>query len=220
MNFYWFKWRYFLYLFLFGLWCVWFINLIVLDGAVLIAPDCDKNVNKYPIAIVLGARVIGEKQVSDIYADRLQEAVNIYKNNKVSKILVSGDHEQVSYDEVNAGKDYLLNAGVASSDIYLDHSGLDTFRTMYRAKYLFGIKRALIITQNFHLPRALYLANELDLEVLGCSADLRTYQDIKKLEKREIFARIKAWINITFLATPKYMGSTYNINDRGEETWD
>lgn len=220
MNFYWFKWRYFLYLFLFGAWCVWFINIIVLNGAVLIAPDCDKNVNKYPIAIVLGARVIGEKQVSDIYADRLQEAVNIYKNNKVSKILVSGDHEQVSYDEVNAGKDYLLNAGVTPSDIYLDHSGLDTFRTMYRAKYLFGIKRALIITQDFHLPRALYLANELDLEVLGCSADLRPYQDIKKLEKREIFARVKAWINITFLATPKYMGTTYNINDRGEETWD
>lgn len=220
MNFYWFKWRYFLYLFLIGLWCIWFINLTVLNGASLIAPDCDKNVNKYPIAIVLGARVIGEKQVSDIYADRLQEAVNIYKNNKVSKILVSGDHEQVSYDEVNAGKDYLLNAGVASSDIYLDHAGLDTFSTMYRAKYIFGIKRALIITQNFHLPRALYLANELDLEVLGCSSDLRTYQDIKKFKQREIFARIKAWINITFLATPKYMGASYDINDRGEQTWD
>ena len=220
MNFYWFKWRYFLYLFLLGLWCIWFINLIVLNGSSLIAPDCDKNVNKYPIAIVLGARVIGEKQVSDIYADRLQEAVNIYKNNKVSKILVSGDHEQVNYDEVNAGKEYLLNAGVTPSDIYLDHAGLDTFSTMYRAKYIFGIKRALIITQDFHLPRALYLANELDLEVLGCSADLRTYQNIKKFKKREILARIKAWINITFLATPKYMGITYDINERGEQTWD
>lgn len=220
MNFSWFKWRYFLYIAIIGFWSVWFVNLSVLNGASLIAPDCDKNVSKYPIAIVLGARVIGEKQVSDVYADRLQEAVNIYENKKVAKILVSGDHEQIDYDEVNAGKEFLLKAGVAPSDIYLDHAGLDTFSTMYRAKYIFGIKRALIITQEFHLPRALYLANALELEVLGCSADLHTYQDIKKMKQREILARVKAWIDTSFMATPKYMGSTYDINERGEQTWD
>jgi SanA protein len=220
MNFYWFKWRYFLYLALLGLWSIWFINLSVLRGSSLISPDCDKNINRYPVAIVLGARVLGEKEVSAVYADRLQTAVNIYKKGKVAKILVSGDHGQVNYDEVNAGKDYLLKAGVIPSDIYLDHAGFDTFSSMYRAKYIFGVKRTLIITQDFHLPRALYLADALDLEVLGCSADLQSYQDIKKMKQREIFARVKAWMSVSFQATPKYLGDTYNLADRGEQTWD
>lgn len=220
MNFSWVRWRHFLYLVILGIWSIWFVNLRVLNGSSLIAPDCDKDIKEHQVAIVLGARVFSDNKISDVYADRLQEAVNIYKNNKVSKILVSGDHGQTDYDEVNAGKNYLLDAGVTPDDIFLDHAGFDTYDSVYRAKNIFGINNALIITQRFHLPRALYLGNELNLDVLGCSADLHSYQSINKMKRREILARVKAWADIAFNASPKYQGDTFDINGDGRQTWD
>lgn len=172
------------------------------------------------MVIVLGARVIGANQVSDIYADRLQTAVDIYKLGKATKILVSGDHGQVDYDEVNAGRKYLLERGVLASDIFLDHAGLDTYDSIYRAKNIFGITKALVVTQDFHLPRALYIGKELGLEVLGCSADLRTYQDIKSLKRIEYLKRIKAWLSSSSGISSKFRGETYNISGDGEQTWD
>ncbi len=220
MNLTWFKWRYFLYLIIIGLWSIWFINMRVTSADSLIATDCNKNIGTYPVAIVLGARVIGASQVSDIYADRLQTAVDIYKLGKVTKILVSGDHGQVDYDEVNAGRKYLLDRGVLASDIFLDHAGLDTYDSIYRAKNIFGITRALVVTQDFHLPRALYIGKELGLEVLGCSADLRTYQSIKSLNRIEYLKSIKAWLNTGSGSSSKFSGETYDISGDGQQTWD
>jgi len=220
MNFSWFKWRYFLYLVIIGLWFIWFVNLRVLNGASLMAPDCDKDIENYPVAIVLGAGVTDTNQAGDIYADRLQTAVNIYKKGKVSKILVSGGYGQKNYDEVTIGKNYLLQAGVAPADIFLDHAGFDTYDSIYRAKNIFNISRALIITQEFHLPRALYLGTELELNVLGCSADLHSYQGIKKMKQREILARVKAWLDVSFGISLKYRGQTFDLNGNGEQTWE
>lgn len=220
MNFSWFKWHYFLYLVIIGIWSIWLINLRVLNGSSLIVPDCAKDIGNYPVAIVLGARSYGTTQVSDVYADRLQTAVNLYKKDKVSKILVSGDHGQINYDEVNAGKNYLLEAGVEAADIFLDHAGFDTYSSIYRAKNIFNINTALVVTQKYHLSRALYLGSELDLNLLGCASDLREYQNIKKMKQREILARVKAWINISFGTLPKYLGYTYDISGNGEQTWD
>jgi len=220
MNLSWFKIRYFVYLVIIGLWFIWFANIKVLSGSSDIAIDCDKNVGNYPVGIVLGARVIGASKVSDIYADRLQMGVNLYKNGKIEKILVSGDHGQVDYDEVNAGKDYLVNQGIPKSDIFLDHAGFDTYDSIYRAKKIFGINRALVITQNFHLPRALYFSKALGIDALGCGADLHEYQNMNSMKFREIFARVKAWFSITFKASPTYMGETYDITGNGEQTWD
>lgn len=220
MNLTWFKWRYFLYLIIIGLWSIWFVNVRVSSAHNLIATDCNKNIKNYPVVIVLGARVNGVSQVSDIYADRLQTAVDIYKLGKVPKILVSGDHGQVDYDEVNAGKKYLLEKGVLASDIFLDHAGLDTYDSIYRAKNIFGVTKALVVTQDFHLPRALYIGKELGLEVLGCSADLRTYQDIKSLKRIEYLKRIKAWLNAGAGSSSKFSGETYDISGDGEQTWD
>jgi SanA protein len=216
----WFKWRYFLYLLIVGLWAIWFINIRIMFNANDIAIDCDKSVDIYPVGIVLGARVIGVAQISDVYADRLQTAVNIYKKGKITKILVSGDHGQTTYDEVNAGRDYLLKEGVLASDIFLDHAGFDTYDSIYRAKKIFGVSRALIITQEFHLPRALYFAENLEIDALGCKADLHEYQDIGNMEKREILARIKAWISNACKVKPKYLGETYDITGDGQKTWD
>jgi vancomycin permeability regulator SanA len=220
MNFSWFKWRYFLYLAIFGVWSIWLINMQVLTGASYIAPDCGKNVDNYPVVIVLGAGVSGTDKISDIYADRLKVAVNIYKSGKVAKILVSGDHGQINYDEVNAGKNYLLGEGVPVRDIFLDHAGFDTYSSIYRAKNIFNINRALVVTQDFHLPRALYLSKKIGIEALGCSADLHEYKDIKYLKQREVLARVKAWSSIALGITPKYLGEVFDISGNGDQTWD
>ena len=220
MNLSWFKVRYFFYLAIIGLWFIWFANMRVMSGASFIAVDCNKYIETYPVGIVLGARVIGATVINGVYADRLQTAVNLYKKGKITKILVSGDHGQVTYDEVNAGKDYLLKEGVPASDIFLDHAGFDTYSSIFRAKNIFGVKKALIVTQDFHLPRALYFSHALDIEALGCSADLHEYPDITKMKQREILARVKAWLNIAFAASPKYMGNVYDITGNGEQTWD
>jgi len=220
MSLSWFKSRYVIYLLIVTVWLVWFANIKVMSGASYIAVDCNRNIDNYPVGIVLGARVIGAKVTSGIYADRLQTAAELYKNGKIAKILVSGDHGQVTYDEVNAGKDYLLKEGVLASDIFLDHAGFDTYDSIYRAKNIFKINQALIITQDFHLPRALYFSHELKIDALGCGADLHAYQDIKQLKQREILARVKAWLLIMFAAHPKYMGDVYDITGNGEQTWD
>jgi len=220
MNLTWFKWRYFLYLFIIGLWFVWFANVKVLFGASDIAVDCDKDISNYPVGIVLGARVIGATVIAGVYEDRLQTAITLYKKGKIAKILVSGDNGQVSYDEVGAGKDYLLKEGIPGVDIFLDHAGFDTYDSIYRAKNIFGIKKALVITQNFHLPRALYFTESLNVEALGCSADLHQYTDINNMKFREVFARVKAWLSVMLRANPKYMGTTYDISGNGEQTWD
>lgn len=216
----WFKWRYFLYLIVVGLWVIWFINLLVGYSSNDIAIDCDKSIDSYPVGIVLGARVIGADKVSDVYADRLQTAVNIYKQGKITKILISGDHGQTNYDEVNAGREYLLKEGVRPADIFLDHAGFDTYDSVYRAKNIFNINRALIITQEFHLPRALYLSQSVDIEALGCKADLHKYKNIGSMQRREVFAKIKAWLNVVCNARSKYLGEKHDITGDGQKTWD
>ena len=220
MNLTWFKWRYFLYLFIIGLWVIWYANIRVLFGASDIATDCSKDINSYPVGIVLGARVVGATVIEGVYEDRLETAAELYRKGKIAKILVSGDHGQVDYDEVNAGKDYLLKEGIPGVDIFLDHAGFDTYDSIYRAKNIFGIDKALVITQDFHLPRALYFTESLKMHALGCRADLHKYENIASMERREILARVKAWFSILCGAHPKYMGETYDISGDGETTWD
>ena len=161
MNLSWFKLRYFLYLMLIGLWFIWFANNQVMAGDSYIAVDCDKSIGAYPVGVVLGAGVTNSKIASDVYADRLQTAINLYNNKKIAKILVSGAQGITSYDEVNVGKDFLTSGKIPADDIFLDYAGFDTYATIYRAKNVFGVTRALVITQNYHLPRALYYSHEL-----------------------------------------------------------
>ena len=220
MNFSWFKLRYFLYMAIIGLWFIWFANTQVLSGESYIAIDCSKDIGSYPIGIVLGAGVTSPEKASDVYADRLQTAVDLYNNKKIAKILVSGAQGRVAYDEVNVGRDYLLDNKVSPDDIFLDYAGFDTYDSIYHAKNEFGINKALVITQNYHLPRALYYTHELKMGVLGCSADLHTYQNIGQMKFREIGARVKAWLIIAFNTNPKYVGETYDISGKGQQSWD
>lgn len=144
-------------------------------------------------AIVLGARVHEDGQPSDMLEDRVQVAADLYAAGKVDRIIVSGDHGTVEYDEPRAMRSSLMEKGVPKDAIFGDHAGFDTRASMVRAKQVFGVDRAIVVTQGFHLPRALYLAKAADLDAQGVSADLRNYgAHTSRGIVREYPARVKA----------------------------
>lgn len=173
-----------------------------------------------PVAIVLGASVFVSGQPSAVLEDRLLTAFELYQSEKVEKILVSGDHGQNRYDEVNAMRRYLLRLGVNPEDLFLDHAGFDTYDTMYRAGKIFGITRAAVVSQAYHLPRAVYLGREMDLDIFGVVADRRGYQKMDFFRFREWFARVKAVLDVWMRVKPTYLGEPIPITGDGQATWD
>ncbi|HPL93205.1 MAG TPA: ElyC/SanA/YdcF family protein [bacterium] len=171
-------------------------------------------------ALLLGARVYSDGRLSDILKDRANTALDLYNNGQVEKILVSGDHGQTTYDEVNAMRDYLLEAGVAPEDLFLDHAGFDTYDSVYRAKYIFQAESLLIVTQNFHLPRALFIARSVGVEAYGVSADRHQYVMARYNDLREILARVKAYGEVLINAQPKYLGEAIPLSGDSKKSWD
>jgi SanA protein len=129
-----------------------------------------------PVAIVLGAGLYRDGTATPILRDRVSAAAQLYFAGKVQKLLMSGDNRFVNYNEPAAMQAYALQLGVPSADIVLDYAGRRTYDTCYRARAIFDVTDAIIITQDFHLPRALYLCNQLGVHAVGVSADLRTYR--------------------------------------------
>ena len=182
-----------------------------------------KTVNEVPrvqTALILGARVWNNGEMSDIFRDRVKVGIELYKSGKVKKILVSGDHGRKEYDEVNAAKKYILEKGIPGEDIFLDHAGFDTYDSMYRARDVFESESIIIVTQDFHLPRAVYIANKLGHKAHGVSSDLQVYLGADRMELREYLARVKAWLDILFKSKPKYLGKIISLDGDGRETWD
>ncbi|WP_366921503.1 YdcF family protein [Metallumcola ferriviriculae] len=172
-------------------------------------------------AIVLGARVYSDGRVSPMLADRLNKAIDLYQSGKAEKLLLSGDHGQKSYDEVNTMRQFVLEKGVPSEDIFMDHAGFSTYDSMYRARDIFNIDRAAVITQEFHLPRAVFTARSLGIDAVGLKADQHTYYAENYYEFREILARNKAFLQLFILhSTPKYLGDAIPITGDGRVTWD
>ncbi|HUI87325.1 MAG TPA: ElyC/SanA/YdcF family protein [Anaerolineales bacterium] len=123
------------------------------------------------VAIVFGAGLTRDGQPTLILKDRVRTAVQLYRNGKVEKILMSGDNQGISRDEPGAMRDYAVSLGVPAQDIVLDNSGDRTYDTCYRAKAIFGLDSALLVTQQFHLPRALFLCNMLGIQAVGVDAN-------------------------------------------------
>jgi len=171
-------------------------------------------------ALVLGARVWNNGDMSDIFKDRVITAINLYEDDKVEKILVSGDHGQDNYDEVNAAKRYLLEQGVNPEDIFLDHAGFDTYDSLYRAKEIFQVDSLVVVTQDFHLDRALYIADNLNMDAVGVSADRHKYVGENYRNRREKLATIKAYLNVMFKVKPKFLGSAIPITGDSRLSWD
>ena len=169
--------------------------------------------------IILGAGVWGDKP-SPILEDRLLEGIKLYQNNVSDKIIMSGDHGRESYDEVNIMKNYAIEKGIPSENIFMDHAGFSTYESIYRAKDIFEAKKVVIVTQEYHLYRALYIANQLGLEAYGVGADPRQYVGAAYRELREILARDKDFIKCIFKPEPTYLGDTIPVSGNGDITND
>ena len=169
--------------------------------------------------IVLGTGIWGDKP-SPMLEDRLLEGINLYNNNVSNKIIMSGDHGREEYDEVNIMKNYAIEKGVPSENIFMDHAGFSTYESIYRAKEIFKAKKVVIVTQKYHLYRALYIANQLGLEAYGVGSDPRKYVGATYRELREILARDKDFIKCIFKPEPTYLGETIPVSSNGNATND
>jgi SanA protein len=151
------------------------------------------------VAVVFGASVYGNRNLSPILEDRVNTAIELYRARKVDRILVSGDNRHPSYNEPRAMYDYLVSHNVKPSDVVVDNSGRSTYETCLRAKEVFGLKRAVLVSQGFHLPRALYIANQLGLEAVGMASDSKPEKEIGYQSVREWAAEVKAYFNLNFI---------------------
>lgn len=166
--------------------------------------EIDDVDTSYRIAVVLGASVYEDNTPSLVLQDRLDTALILYNQWVVDRIVVSGDNGQVEYNEVYAMSKYLLDHGVPAFVVFQDYAGFDTYDSIYRAREIFEIEKLLIVTQEFHLPRAVAIANDLWLEAQWVIADRRTYSGISRMQLREIWARMKAFGEIVFGSEAKF----------------
>jgi SanA protein len=190
-------------------------NAIVLLGG----SSGDERVADAPhaqVALLLGAKVNPDGSPSPMLRDRIAVAARLWRDGKVGKVLASGDHSTVDYDEVNAMKRGLLAAGVPVRDIFTDHAGFDTWASVVRARKVFKVSSALIVTQDFHLPRAVWLARQAGLTAHGVSADLHGYGRQEQLSQiREVLARVKAVADVATGAEPQFLGPAIPISGDG-----
>ncbi len=169
------------------------------------ALDDLENPQHYAVALVFGAGLNGSGRPSDVLSDRLITAADLYFAGRVDKILVSGDNSREEYDEPTAMRDFLVTWGVPEEDIALDFAGRRTYDTCYRAKNIWNVESALLVTQDFHLPRALFLCNQFGIESAGVSASRQPYVRESYFAKREKLAVYKAILDV-YVLHPKPLG--------------
>lgn len=163
------------------------------------------------VAIVFGASVYGNGDLSPILEDRVDTAIELYRAHKVDRILVSGDNRHRSYNEPKAMQEYLVTHAVAPQDVVVDYAGRSTYETCMRAKDVFGLQRAVLVSQGYHLPRALYIANNLGLDAVGMAGDLRLKPKVDYQGFREWAAEIKAYLNLNYFPPDVVLGDTKPI---------
>ena len=170
--------------------------------------------------MVLGARVYSTGKVSDMLRDRLTKGIELYNAGASQKMLMSGDHGTPGYDEVNAMKNFAQQNGVPEESIFLDHAGFSTYESAYRAKHIFQVKKMIIVTQQYHLYRAVYIARKLGIEAYGVATDYTVYRNMTKFKIREYLARNKDYFFVMFGAEPTYKGDVIPISGSGTATHD
>jgi SanA protein len=150
------------------------------------------------VAIIFGAGLTREGQPTLILRDRVKTGVQLYLSGKVEKLLMSGDNQGIGHDEPGAMRDYAVSLGVPANDIVLDNSGDRTYDTCYRAKAIFGLDSALLVTQQFHMPRALFLCNMLGIQAVGVDANNYRYWPPLMLiwNIREQLATVGAFVDV------------------------
>ena len=193
------------------------INGIVIGTAVprILSPEEAAQLEDVDCILVLGCLVD-----SDMLHDRLRQGVELYHLGAAPKILMSGDHGRVGYDEVDAMKTYAVEDGIPSQDVFMDHAGFSTYESMYRAKEVFAAKKVIIVTQEYHLYRAVYIARMLGIDAYGVTSDYNRYLDQFRRDVREVLARVKDFGTSIFKPEPTYLGEVIPIWGDGNLTND
>ena len=191
-----------------------------IGGNNIITPEEAAELNDVDCIIVLGCQVKDNGNPSDMLADRLKRGIELYEQGSAPKIIMSGDHGRTEYDEVNTMKQIAIDSGVPSSDIFMDHAGFSTYESVYRAKEIFEADKLIIVSQEYHLYRALYIAKQLGVEAYGVNSDYHTYWGQSNREAREILARCKDFVKTIFKPEPTYLGETIPVSGDGNITND
>lgn len=158
----------------------------------------ESDVPVRPVAIVFGAGLTRSGEASAVLRDRIRAAANLYFAGKVEKLLMTGDNSTMDYNEPAAMRAYALSLGIPDEDIVLDYAGRRTYDSCYRAREIFGVEKAILVTQDFHLPRALYLCNMLGVDGVGVVADNYRYRRMSLLfwNARELAATVTALVDV------------------------
>lgn len=195
-------------------------NNIVIKSAedYILTPDEARELDADCI-LVLGCRAIGDEP-SLMLEHRIMTGIELFESGASDRLLMSGDHGRSDYDEVYAMKKYALERGIDSDSVFCDHAGFSTYESMYRAKEIFGCKKIIVVTQKFHLSRAVYIGRRLGMEVYGVACDRGVYALEKANNKREAMARPIAILQCLFKPKPKYLGDAIPISGKGSATDD
>lgn len=186
-------------------------RILTVEGASALNADC---------ILVLGAGVHPDGTPSNMLEDRLLQGITLYSSKASDRLLMSGDHGRINYDEVNIMKGFAIEHGIPSSHIFMDHAGFSTYESLYRARDIFQAKKVIIVSQQYHLYRALYIAKHLGIEAYGVPSDQRTYYGQLRRDLREILARNKDFLTCIIKPKPTYLGEAIPVNGDGDLTND
>lgn len=186
----------------------------------ILGVDEAQNLENVDCIIVLGASVVNGDTPSPMLKDRLDKAIELYYAGCAPKLIMSGDHGSMYYNEVNVMKKYAMEHGVPSEDIFMDHAGFSTYESMYRAGEIFGAKKVLVVTQQYHLYRSLYNAKRLGLDAYGVAADNIHYNGQSVRDIREYLAVAKDFVKVIFKPEPTLLGSRVSLSGSGDVTND
>lgn len=189
----------------------------VVTGDVKINPVSASSLREFDAdcILVLGAGIKDDGTPSDMLKDRLDVGIEMYREGLAPKLLLSGDNGQVEYNEIHVMQTYAEEAGVPKEDIFCDHAGFSTYDSMHRAGSIFNVERAIVVTQQYHQYRALYIGKKLGLEVQGVASDQRKYFGQTYREGREMLARCKDFFKALFKADPVLGGDVIPISGSG-----
>lgn len=170
--------------------------------------------------LVLGAGVWGNTVPSYLLEDRLLQGIALFNSGASDRLLMSGDHGREGYDEVNVMKQFAIRKGIPSENIFMDHAGFSTYESLYRVRDVFGAKRIIIVTQKYHMYRALFVAEKLGLDAYGVTSDQRQFSGQTFREAREILARVKDFFYVIITPEPTYLGEKIPLSGSGDLTND
>ena len=186
----------------------------------IISPEQAAELSDVDCILVLGCYVHDSGRPSDMLGDRLRRGIELYHAGAAPKLLMSGDHGRTDYNEVKAMKLQAMDADIPSEDVFMDHAGFSTYESIFRARDVFDADKIIVVTQEYHLYRALYIAQALGVEAYGAASDYHTYAGQAGRELREILARCKDFATSIVKPAPTFLGEVIPVSGSGDLTND